>query len=164
MNVSLITSPVSLSTGALMMTPSHSTLRQLLRYLVVGGFCATLNFGIFFALYVILQLHVLLATAITVFSITPIGFLLHRKVTFRVTLQNIQVQFIRFTCVVTASLAANISIMHIIVDILHINPLAANISIQGAFAILTFSTHKFWTFAHLRFTNKPIKISAKSCA
>lgn len=113
---------------------------------LVGGLCLGLNTLVLWALTSGLGLHYLLSTVIAFSTITPLGFLLNKVLTFRTRREYAAVELPRYVAAMAASLVANIALMYLLVSVLRVWYLAASLLVAITLLVVNFLTSDRWSF------------------
>lgn len=116
-------------------------------YATVGGLCTLLNLVVLWLLTSGLGLHYLLSTMISFFTLTPVGFWLQKLLTFRTPRAAAPVEWPRYAATMSASFAANLGLMYLLVSILGIWYLAASLAVTVLLLIANFLANYLWSFA-----------------
>lgn len=119
---------------------------KFLTYSVVGGGCALLNLALLWLLTSLLGLHYLVSTMIAFFALTPVGFWLQKLVTFRTPRAAAVFEWPRYFVTMGLSLAANLSLMYVLVSLLDVWYLAASVVVTLLFLVGNFLVNLRWTF------------------
>jgi putative flippase GtrA len=120
---------------------------KFLTYAIVGGGCALLNLAVLWLCTSLLGLHYLVSTMISFFTLTPVGFWLQKLLTFRTPRAAAGFEWPRYFVTMALSLAANISLMYLLVSLLGIWYLAASMAVTLFFLVGNFLVNNRWTFA-----------------
>ena len=120
---------------------------KFLRYAFVGGVCMLLNVGVLWLLTSIAGLHYLVSTLISFFTLTPLGFLLQKVVTFRTPAPRAPVEWPRYFLTMGTSLAANLGLMYVLVSLLGVWYLAAAVLVSVSLLAANFLVNHYWSFA-----------------
>lgn len=112
----------------------------------VGAACLALNLLVLWALTSGLGLHYLLSTAVAFSTITPLGFVLNKVVTFRTKREAAPVELPRYFAAMAASFAANLALMYLLVSVLGLWFLAASLFVAILLLIVNFWTSDRWSF------------------
>ncbi|WP_155629043.1 GtrA family protein [Burkholderia stagnalis] len=119
---------------------------RFLRFVLVGGLCTLLNLLTLWFVTTRIGWHYLVAVVISFLVVNGIGFALNKYFTFtrasRPKLREIR----RYYAVMLGTLALNLSIMFLLVDVLGIHYLLASIVITVLFTLFNFVAHSGWTF------------------
>jgi len=120
--------------------------RREIAFLLVGGTNTLLGLAVFTALYYTWggTLHYLGALVLAYAVGIVVGFVLHRRLVFRVE-GNLLVDFLRFTGVQATSLALNAVLLPILVEVFHLPVVPAQVL---SLAIVVCASY----FAHLMFS------------
>src|SRR4029077_15105691 len=87
-------------------------------FVLVGGVCLVLNTLALWLLTSVLGLHYLASTLIAFFTITPLGFLLNKVITFRTRREYTPIELPRYFAAMAASLGMNLALMYLLVSVL----------------------------------------------
>jgi putative flippase GtrA len=79
-------------------------------------------------------------------SITPLGFLLNKLLTFRTPRPHAKVELPRYFAAMAASFAANLALMYLLVSILGVWYVAASLAVALVLVIVNFLTSDRWSF------------------
>jgi putative flippase GtrA len=115
-------------------------------FVLVGGFCLAVNTVVLWLLTSVLGLHYLASTLIAFFTITPLGFLLNKVITFRTPREHARIELPRYFAAMAASLAANLGLMYLLVSVLGVWYLAASILVAVTLVVCNFLTSDRWSF------------------
>lgn len=115
-------------------------------FVLVGGFCLGTNTLVLWLVASHLGLHYLLATLIAFFTITPLGFLLNKVLTFRTRRERAPVELPRYFAAMAASLAANLALMYVFVSVLGMWYVVASLVVAGVLVIANFVASDRWSF------------------
>lgn len=113
---------------------------------LVGGLCLALNTLALWALTSGLGIHYLLSTVIAFSTITPLGFLLNKVLTFRTRREYAAVELPRYIAAMAVSLVANIALMYLLVSVLRVWYLAASLLVAITLLVVNFLTSDRWSF------------------
>ena len=113
---------------------------------LVGGLCLAINTLVLWLLTSGLGLHYLLATLIAFLTITPLGFLLNKVITFRTRREHARIELPRYFAAMAGSLAANLTLMYLLVSVLGVWYLAASLIIAATLMVATFLASDRWSF------------------
>lgn len=123
---------------------------KFLSYAAVGGLCAMLNLVILWVLTSVLGLHYLVSTLIAFFALTPIGFWLQKRLTFRTPNARARVEWPRYFLTMGSSVAANLGVMYLLVSVIGVWYLAASVIVTVLFLAANFLVNAHWSFALTR--------------
>jgi putative flippase GtrA len=112
----------------------------------VGGFCLAVNTVVLWLLTSWLGLHYLASTVIAFASITPLGFLLNKVITFRTRREHARIELPRYFAAMAASFGANLGLMYLLVSVLGMWYLAASILVAVTLVVCNFVTSDRWSF------------------
>ena len=115
-------------------------------FVLVGGFCLAVNTFVLWLLTSVLGIHYLASTLIAFFTITPLGFLLNKVITFRTPREHAHIELPRYFAAMGASLAANLGLMYLLVSVLGVWYLAASILVAVTLVVANFLTSDRWSF------------------
>jgi len=115
-------------------------------FVLVGGLCLAANTLLLWALTSGLGIHYLVSTAIAFVSITPLGFLLNKVITFRTRREYARIELPRYLGAMAASLAANFGLMYLLVSVLGMWYLAASILVAVTLVACNFIASDRWSF------------------
>jgi len=115
-------------------------------FVLVGGVCLALNTLALWLLTSALGLHYLASTLIAFLTITPLGFLLNKVVTFRTRREYTPIELPRYFAAMAASLAMNLALMYLLVSILGLWYLAASVLVAVTLVVVNFITSDRWSF------------------
>jgi putative flippase GtrA len=113
---------------------------------LVGALCLGLNTLALWGLTSGLGLHYLWSTVIAFSTITPLGFLLNKVLTFRTRREYAAVELPRYFAAMAASLVANIALMYLLVSVLRVWYLAASLLVAITLLVVNFLTSDRWSF------------------
>lgn len=120
---------------------------KFLRYAFVGGVCMLLNLLVLWLLTAVAGLHYLVSTMISFFTLTPLGFMLQKVVTFRTPRERAPIEWPRYFATMAASFAANLGLMYLFVSLLGVWYLAASVLVAAALLAANFVINNWWSFA-----------------
>lgn len=120
---------------------------KFLRFVLVGGVCTLLNLSTLWFVTTRLGWHYLIAVTISFFMVNGVGFVFNKYFTFTSISPPDFREILRYYFVMSSSLALNLAIMFIMVDVLGINYLLSSVAITLLFMIFNFLAHLGWTFA-----------------
>lgn len=115
-------------------------------FVLVGGVCLALNTLALWLLTSVLGLHYLASTLIAFLTITPLGFLLNKVVTFRTRREYTPIELPRYFAAMAASLGMNLALMYLLVSILGLWYLAASVLVAVTLVVVNFITSDRWSF------------------
>jgi putative flippase GtrA len=115
-------------------------------FVLVGGLCLAVNTLALWLLTSGLGIHYLLSTVIAFASITPLGFLLNKVLTFRTRREYARIELPRYFSAMAASFGANLALMYLLVSGLGMWYLAASILVAVVLVICNFLTSDRWSF------------------
>ena len=113
---------------------------------LVGALCLGLNTLLLWALTSGLGIHYLLSTVIAFSTITPLGFLLNKLLTFRTPRRHAAAELPRYAVSIAASFAANLALMYLLVSMLGLWYLPASLLVAVTLLIANFVASDRWSF------------------
>jgi putative flippase GtrA len=121
-------------------------IRRFAAFVLVGGFCLAVNTALLWLLTSLLGIHYLVSTVIAFASITPLGFLLNKVITFRTPRAHAPIELPRYFTAMAASFAANLLLMWLLVSVFGMWYLAASILVAVTLVICNFLASDRWSF------------------
>ena len=115
-------------------------------FVVVGGFCLGMNTLVLWLLVSGLGMNYLVATLLAFLTITPLGFLLNKILTFRTRREYAPIELPRYFAAMATSLAANLALMYVLVSLLGLWYLAASLVVALLLLIVNFVASDRWSF------------------
>lgn len=115
-------------------------------FVLVGGFCLAVNTLLLWGLTSGLGLHYLVSTVIAFASITPLGFLLNKVITFRTRREHARIELPRYFAAMAASFGANLGLMYVLVSLLGMWYLAASVLVAVTLVVCNFLASDRWSF------------------
>lgn len=115
-------------------------------FTVVGGLCLAANTVLLWVLTSGLGVHYLVSTVIAFFTITPLGFVLNKAMTFRTRREYTPIELPRYFAAMAFSLFANLALMYLLVSILGMWYLAASLAVAALLLAVNFLTSDRWSF------------------
>lgn len=119
---------------------------QFIRFALVGGGCFALNVVLLYVCKEVLHLHYFLASALALLMVSAVGFLLNRRLTFRVQGMDIWRELGRYYAVNLGSFTLNLGLMVLLVELLKLHYLVANVLVGIGLMVANFWLHKNWSF------------------
>ena len=122
--------------------------RQVVTYLIAGGYNTLFGFLAFAGLYYLLeaQLHYLLIACIShVIAITN-SFLVYRYLVFKSS-GNIFIEYLKIYVVYGLSFALSIGMLALLVEVMHLHPVVAQFFVIGTTVIISYFGHSRFTFS-----------------
>lgn len=113
---------------------------------LVGALCLGLNTLVLWALTTGLGIHYLLSTVLAFSTITPLGFLLNKVLTFRTRREYAVVELPRYVAAMAVSFAANVALMYLLVSMLGMWYLTASLLVAMTLLLVNFLTSDRWSF------------------
>jgi putative flippase GtrA len=120
---------------------------RFLRFVLVGGFCASLNLLILWFTTSWIGWHYFIGITLSFFGVNWIGLVLNNRFTFSKDSRPHFGKLKRYYSVMFASLFLNFVMMRILVDTLGINYLLSSVLVTLIFAAFNFFAHQAWTFS-----------------
>jgi protoporphyrinogen oxidase/putative flippase GtrA len=124
------------------------TLKQLGGYVITGGLATIVDVGVFTFLTEKLGMWVVSALCISYFLGLSTNFFLSRSFVFGVFWNNWLLQYGVFATVALNSLLANLGLLQLLINDLHVSKPMARLISAGCIALLSFTGHKFYSFAN----------------
>lgn len=113
---------------------------------LVGGLCLGLNTLVLWILTSGLGVHYLVSTIVAFSTITPLGFLLNKVLTFRTRREDTALELPRYLGAMAASFAANLGLMYLLVSVLGVWYLAASLGVALLLLLANFLASDRWSF------------------
>ena len=113
---------------------------------LVGGLCLGLNTLVLWGLTSGIGIHYLVSTVIAFSTITPLGFLLNKVLTFRTRREYAIVELPRYVSAMAASFAANIVLMYLLVSVVGLWYLPASLLVAVILLVVNFVSSDRWSF------------------
>jgi len=123
------------------------SLSEKLRFLAVGGLNTGLGFGLFALLQFLIgeQIGEVLVLLLAHLGASTVAFVLHRRVTFRVS-GNILADYLRFQTVFIIPIGINLVILPILTHVVGVNVYVAQALITGVTVTISYFGHKYFSF------------------
>lgn len=125
--------------------------RRLLRYMMVGLFCAGLNFLIQNGVVLILGFNYVAASLISFLILTPLAYALHATITFKQMERQSLAALARYALQCTAMLGVNILLMALLVDVLGLNINLAICVATVLLHVIGYLSTRHFVFGRIRF-------------
>lgn len=125
----------------------HTIKSQLIRFLLVGGVCTTLNLLLLWSLVTHAGFHYLTAATACFVVINLAGFYMNRIFSFKATHIGPGRQLAKYYAVMAASLTLNLSLMYLLVDLFSLHFLLSSMAVTLLFFAGNFLAHRFFTFS-----------------
>ena len=116
-------------------------------YTVVGGVVTLLNLAVLWLLTSVAGLHYLVSALISFLTLTPLAFWLQKLITFRTPRERAPIEWPRYFLTMGTSLAANLTMMYVLVSLLGVWYLAASVVVTVLFLVGNFLVNARWSFA-----------------
>lgn len=132
----------------------YPTLKELVKYSIVGNFCNLVDFGLYFFLtrtFIIFHTHYLVTNLFTIFIASIIRFIFHKRWTFRDDGVNIHIQYLKLAALLFVGLLFNEAILFVSVEHLIINDLVGKFIAITLGTLLVYYFTRTWVFKK----NKP---------
>lgn len=113
---------------------------------LVGAACLGLNTLALWGLTSGLGIHYLLSTALAFATITPLGYLLNKVLTFRTRREYAPVELPRYLAAMAASFAANLALMYVLVSLMRVWYLPASLIVAATLLVANFLASDRWSF------------------
>jgi putative flippase GtrA len=115
-------------------------------FVFVGGLCLAVNTFALWLLTSWLGVHYLVSTVIAFISITPLGFLLNKVLTFRTRREYARIELPRYFSAMAASFGMNLALMYLLVSVLGMWYLPASVLVAVLLVIANFLASDRWSF------------------
>jgi putative flippase GtrA len=119
---------------------------RLAAFVLVGGSCLAVNTLALWLLTSGLGIHYLVSTVIAFVSITPLGFLFNKVLTFRTRREYARIELARYFGAMAASFAMNLLLMYVLVSMLGMWYLPASVVVAVVLVIVNFLSSDRWSF------------------
>jgi len=138
-----VSGPLARARGAL---GRRDNWTQLMRFCAVGASGYVVNLGVYTLLVEVAGVHYLLAATISFLVAVTNNYTWNRLWTFRHQRGHVAYQGLRFLVVSTIALAANLAILHVLVDRLEVGKVLAQAIAIVLVTPLNFVGNKLWSF------------------
>lgn len=128
------------------MRPTLPLPARFLAFALVGGVCLGLNTLALWALTSGLGVHYLASTAIAFSTITPLGFMLNKVLTFRTHRRHTMLELPRYVANMGISFLANLALMYLLVSVLGMWYLPASLVVAATLVAVNFLVSDTWSF------------------
>jgi len=115
-------------------------------FALVGGLCLAANTVLLWLLTSGLGIHYLLSTVIAFCTITPLGFVLNKVMTFRTRREYAPIELPRYFAAMAFSFGANLALMYLLVSVLGLWYIAASLAVAAILLAFNFVTSDRWSF------------------
>ena len=115
-------------------------------FVLVGGSCLAANTLLLWVLTTGLGIHYLASTVIAFAAITPLGFLLNKRLTFRTRREYVRIEAPRYFSAMAASFGMNLALMYLLVSVLGMWYLPASVLVAVVLVIANFLASDRWSF------------------
>lgn len=115
-------------------------------FALVGGLCLAANTVLLWLLTSGLGIHYLLSTVIAFCTITPLGFVLNKVMTFRTRREYAPIELPRYVAAMAFSFGANLALMYLLVSVLGLWYIAASLAVAAILLAFNFVTSDRWSF------------------
>jgi putative flippase GtrA len=121
--------------------------KQIIIYLIAGGYNTVFGFLFFAGLYFLLQdkLHYLPIAVISTFVSITNSFLVYRYLVFKST-SSIVREYVRIYAVYGASFILSLMLLALLVELLHMHPIAGQLIVTIASAVFSYFGNSRFTF------------------
>lgn len=136
----------SICPGCCGMPPTLTLPARFAAFGLVGALCLGLNTLVLWVLTSGLEIHYLASTAIAFSTITPLGFLLNKVLTFRTRREYAIVEFPRYVSAMALSFLANIALMYLLVSVFGLWYLLASLLVAVTLVVVNFLASDRWSF------------------
>ena len=120
--------------------------KEFTKFCLVGFSNLFLDLAVYLLLTRYLHIFYLLAGICSFVVAMSWSFFVNRQWTFRHQGGNLKQLYLKFFIANAISMVANLSLLYIFVDGLHINDILSKFLVAVVVAFLSFSLNKFWTF------------------
>ena len=127
-------------------SPAHLWKFAFARFASVGSVCFVLNLALLYLGVEVARLHYFLVSALSLFIVSGVAFLLNRRWTFDSNGAKFWPQLGRYYSVNLGSFVLNLGLIAVLVDGLKFHYLLANICVGIGSLLLNFQLHKNWSF------------------
>jgi putative flippase GtrA len=115
-------------------------------FALVGGLCLAANTVLLWVLTSGLGVHYLMSTVIAFLTITPLGFVLNKVMTFRTRREYAPIELPRYFAAMAFSFCANLALMYLLVSVLGLWYVAASLAVAALLLVFNFLTSDRWSF------------------
>lgn len=126
--------------------PSLPLAARFAAFVLVGGLCLGMNTLVLWLLVSGLGMNYLIATLLAFLTITPLGFLLNKILTFRTRREYAPIELPRYFAAMATSLGANLLLMYVLVSLLSLWYLAASVLVAATLVVANFIASDRWSF------------------
>lgn len=126
----------------------NNIIKQFVRFCVVGGFGATLNYTLFYLFFKALSTNYMLSSIIGFFGSGAVIFLFSRQWTFNISHGHIPKQFLKLIFLALLSLVANCLTVYLLTDLVLLKPEISQLFAMTITTIINFFGSKLWVFKH----------------
>lgn len=120
--------------------------RNFVKFILVGGLCASLNLTLFFIFTNLLGMHYILSLVVLTIIVNSIGFYLNKRYTFKSTKKSFLYDLYKYHLVMLSSLIISILLMYLLVDILNYWQIYSFIIVTVIMTVYNFVAHNKWTY------------------
>lgn len=130
-----------------MLSPNSRLYNQFLRYFCVGGISALVDWGLFYALHLMVGLHYIAAASGSFVVSVIVNFFLGREFVFKNQCKfNASIEALSIVAMNTTGLLFDLLIMSLAIKLVHVHPVAAKIGATGLVFIWNFSIRRWWLY------------------
>lgn len=140
---------IALKIRSLPLLNRNPSLKQLIKYSLVGNFSNLIDLSLYIYLtrfFFLWRAHYLIANLLTMFIAGIFRFIFHKHWTFRDPARNIKEQYLKFSLTLLLSFAANELVLFTAVEAGNMNDLIAKIISMAAGTLFVFAIMKKWVF------------------
>jgi putative flippase GtrA len=135
----------------------YPTIKELIKYSLVGNLSNALDFGLYFYLTRVFYFwweHYLVANLFTLFMASLVRFVFHKHWTFRNSDKRIYTQYLKFITILVIGLIFNEFILYISVEHLIFNDLIGKLMAMALGTLLIYYFTRTWVFGKPAITSK----------
>ncbi|MCC6274983.1 MAG: GtrA family protein [Leptospiraceae bacterium] len=125
---------------------NRELLGKFIKFLIVGGVCTLINYGIFYGLFHYIKIQYLLSSIIGYISGLLLGYFINKFWTYQVDKKAKDIFVIKYMVIYMISLFVSTAFLKLLVETLLLNPLLANIFAIGLSTIMNFVGTNFLVF------------------
>ncbi|MGZ8191390.1 MAG: GtrA family protein [Methylococcaceae bacterium] len=120
--------------------------RNFVKFILIGGFCASLNLILFFVFTNLLGMHYILSLVALTIIVNSIGFYLNKRYTFKSAKKSFLYDLYKYHLVMLSSLMISILFMYLLVDILNFGHIYSFLTVTVIMTVYNFLVHNKWTY------------------
>lgn len=123
------------------------SIKQMVRYGVVGVIGASIHFGTVILLVEIFKQNPVFSSAFGFSIVVAISYLLNKNWTFKVKEKGKSYRFLKYIMVSCLGFGINVSIMYYAVNLAHWSYILGQSIVTVVIPVSNFTLNKFWTFS-----------------